>query len=291
MIKSMTGYGVSQGEFQHKKITVELRSLNSKFLELAIKLPKIYSERELTIRNDCNKFVERGKVNVNISIEQSNNSEEVKMLNVELFKTYYANLKKLANEVGSPESDVFHETLKIPEVWNSKEENINEDEWKCIYQIFQTALNSFNQFRLEEGNTLSIELKQRIQNIVNAIPEVEKFEVSRVPAIKEKMEILLKDTVGQENIDKNRLEQELIYYIEKFDITEEKTRLTTHCNYFIEVMNEPESSGKKLGFISQEIGREINTLGSKANDASMQKIVVGMKDELEKIKEQLLNIL
>jgi uncharacterized protein (TIGR00255 family) len=287
----MTGYGVSQGEFQHKKITVELRSLNSKFLELAIKLPKIYSERELTIRNDCNKFVERGKVNVNISIEQSNNSEEVKMLNVELFKTYYANLKKLANEVGSPESDVFHETLKIPEVWNSKEENINEDEWKCIYQIFQTALNSFNQFRLEEGNTLSIELKQRIQNIVNAIPEVEKFEVSRVPAIKEKMEILLKDTVGQENIDKNRLEQELIYYIEKFDITEEKTRLTTHCNYFIEVMNEPESSGKKLGFISQEIGREINTLGSKANDASMQKIVVGMKDELEKIKEQLLNIL
>ncbi len=287
----MTGYGVSQGEYQHKKITVELRSLNSKFLELAIRLPKVYSERELSIRNDCNKFVERGKVNVNISIEQSNNVDDIKKVNEQLFKTYYHSLQKLANELGSTGTDIFHETLSIPEVWNSTDEQINEDEWKCIYQIFQQALNSFNQFRAEEGNTLSKDLIQRIHNIVNSIPEIEKFEVSRVPAIKEKIELLLKDTIGQENIDKNKLEQELIYYSEKFDITEEKIRLKSHCDYFLQVMNENESSGKKLGFISQEIGREINTLGSKANDANMQKIVVGMKDELEKIKEQLLNIL
>jgi uncharacterized protein (TIGR00255 family) len=176
-------------------------------------------------------------------------------------------------------------------VFNTQEQNTNDEEWKIIHHTFLQAIENFNQFRIDEGNTLAIDLVKRIESILNGISEVEKFEGNRVPQIKEKLNQLLADQVGVENVDQNRLEQELIYYIEKFDITEEKIRLSSHCNYFLDVMKEKEANGKKLGFISQEIGREINTMGSKANDANIQKIVVGMKDELEKIKEQLLNII
>ena len=187
--------------------------------------------------------------------------------------------------------NIFQETLKISEVWNTKQAEVNEQEWEVINATFLKALAAFNTFRIDEGNVLANDMSARVQLINDSILAVEKLEVARVPAIKEKIEQLLKDTVGAINIDQNRLEQELIFYAEKYDITEEKIRLRSHCDYFLSIMKEAESNGKKLGFIAQEIGREINTMGSKANDANIQKIVVGMKDELEKIKEQLLNIL
>lgn len=290
MLKSMTGFGLASSEYNQKKINVEIRSLNSKFLELNIKLPKIYYEKESIIRNDCVKFIERGKANVTIVFEQ-NVMEDQRQINKELFYSYYNQLKSLADELSVTNTDIFRSVLTIPEVFNTSEQIADEEEWKIVHQTFMQAIENFNQFRLDEGNSLAIDLKKRIENILSSITEVEKYEGNRVPQIKEKLNQLLSDQVGVENVDNNRLEQELIYYIEKFDITEEKIRLTSHCNYFIDVMKEKEANGKKLGFISQEIGREINTMGSKANDANIQKIVVGMKDELEKIKEQLLNII
>lgn len=290
MLKSMTGFGLASSEYNQKKISVEIRSLNSKFLELNIKLPKTYSEKESIIRNDCVKFIERGKANVSIVFEQ-NVMEDQRQINKELFYSYYNQLKSLADELSVTNTDIFRSVLIIPEVFNTTEHTADEEEWKVVHQTFLQAIENFNQFRLDEGNTLAVDLKKRIENILSSITEVEKYEGNRVPQIKEKLNQLLSDHVGVENVDQNRLEQELIYYIEKFDITEEKIRLNSHCNYFIDVMKEKEANGKKLGFISQEIGREINTMGSKANDANIQKIVVGMKDELEKIKEQLLNII
>lgn len=290
MLKSMTGFGLASSEYNQKKINVEIRSLNSKFLELNIKLPRAYSDKESIIRNDCVKFIERGKANVSIGFEQ-NVIDDQRQINKELFHSYYSQLKSLADELSVSNTDIFRSVISIPEVFNTQEQNTNEEEWKVIYSTFLNAIENFNQFRIDEGNTLSIDLVKRIESILNGITEVEKYEGNRVPQIKEKLNQLLADQVGVENVDQNRLEQELIYYIEKFDITEEKIRLSTHCRYFLEVMNEKEANGKKLGFISQEIGREINTMGSKANDANIQKIVVGMKDELEKIKEQLLNII
>ncbi len=290
MLKSMTGYGLSSTDYLQKKISVEIRSLNSKFLELNVKIPRNFSERESLIRMEATRSIERGKANVVITVEQ-NDSQESTMLNREKFNAYYKELTTLAKELGADTNSLFQQTLSIPDVWSVQEQSIDEEEWKVIYNTFIQALENFNQFRSDEGKTLSEDLYKRVESILNAIPEVEKFEKNRVPLIKEKLNALLKDAVGSENIDNNRLEQELIYFIEKFDITEEKIRLKSHCEYFFSVMKEKEANGKKLGFISQEIGREINTMGAKANDASIQKIVVGMKDELEKVKEQLLNII
>lgn len=286
----MTGYGLASTDYLQKKISVEIRSLNSKFLELNVKIPRNYSERENLIRTEATRSIERGKANVIISIEQ-NDTLESSMLNRDKFNTYYKQLTQLANELGADTTNLFQQTLSIQDVWSVQEQSLDEDEWKAIYQTFLLALENFNQFRADEGKTLSDDLFKRVESILNSIPEVEKFEKNRVPAIKEKLDSILKEAVGAENVDKNRLEQELIYFIEKFDITEEKIRLKSHCDYFFQVMKEKEANGKKLGFISQEIGREINTMGSKANDANIQKIVVGMKDELEKVKEQLLNII
>jgi uncharacterized protein (TIGR00255 family) len=292
MIKSMTGYGLATTEYENKKINVEIRSLNSKFLELLVKLPKIYNDKENVLRTICGKQIERGKASVILVIE--NTSEEVTgnaTLNIPLFKTYYGQLSDLAKSLNADQANIFQETLKISEVWNTKQAEVNEQEWEVINTTFLKALTAFNAFRIDEGKVLANDMSARVKLINDSILAVEKLEVARVPAIKEKIEQLLKDTVGAINIDQNRLEQELIFYAEKYDITEEKTRLRSHCDYFLSIMQEAESNGKKLGFIAQEIGREINTMGSKANDANIQKIVVGMKDELEKIKEQLLNIL
>lgn len=286
----MTGYGLASTEYLQKKITVEIRSLNSKFLELNVKMPRSYSEKESIIRNEATKAIERGKANVAISIE-NNEAQDSSLLNKDKFHSYYQQLTKLAEELGADKSNLFQQTLSIQDVWSVQEQSSDEEEWKAIYSTFLQAVENFNQFRTDEGKTLSADLHKRVELILEAIPAVEKFEHNRVPAIKEKLESILKEAVSPENIDKNRLEQELIYFIEKYDITEEKIRLKSHCDYFFQVMKEKEANGKKLGFISQEIGREINTMGSKANDANIQKIVVGMKDELEKVKEQLLNII
>lgn len=290
MLKSMTGYGLASTEYLQKKITVEIRSLNSKFLELNVKIPRSYSEKEAIIRNEATKAIERGKANVNISIENSE-KQDSSLLNKDKFHSYFQQLNELADGLGVDKTNLFQQTLSIQDIWSIQEQSTDEDEWKVIYSTFLQAIENFNQFRADEGKTLGSDLHKRVELILDAIPEVEKFESSRVPAIKEKLEMILKEAVGAENVDKNRLEQELIYFIEKYDITEEKIRLKSHCDYFFQVMKEKEANGKKLGFISQEIGREINTMGSKANDANIQKIVVGMKDELEKVKEQLLNII
>ena len=290
MLKSMTGYGLASTEYLQKKITVEIRSLNSKFLELNVKMPRSYSEKESIIRNEATKAIERGKANVSIIIE-NNESQDSSLLNKDKFHSYYKQLNDLADELGADKSNLFQQTLSIQDVWSVQEQSSDDEEWKVLFSTFQSAIDNFNQFRIDEGKTLGDDLHKRVELILLAIPEVEKFEYNRVPAIKEKLEAILKDAISPESIDKNRLEQELIYFIEKYDITEEKIRLKSHCDYFFQVMKEKEANGKKLGFISQEIGREINTMGSKANDANIQKIVVGMKDELEKVKEQLLNII
>lgn len=290
MLKSMTGYGLASTEYLQKKITVEIRSLNSKFLELNVKMPRSYSEKESIIRNEATKAIERGKANVSIIIE-NNESQDTSLLNKDKFHSYYKQLNNLADELGADKSNLFQQTLSIQDVWSVQEQSSDDEEWKVLFSTFQSAIENFNQFRIDEGKTLGADLHKRVELILMAIPEVEKFEYNRVPAIKEKLEAILKDALSPESIDQNRLEQELIYFIEKYDITEEKIRLKSHCDYFFQVMKEKEANGKKLGFISQEIGREINTMGSKANDANIQKIVVGMKDELEKVKEQLLNII
>ncbi|MFD1629585.1 YicC/YloC family endoribonuclease [Pseudopedobacter beijingensis] len=291
MIKSMTGYGVASTDIAGGKYTVEIKSLNSKFLELNLKLPKAYSEKEFFLRNECNRLIERGKATV--SIINENNSVEAKSgaINHELLKFYYKELKQTATDLGENANNLLGLTLGLPEVIKFDEASISEEEWKAVLDVFYQAVQNFQDFRASEGKELEKDLTLRIQNILSYLAEVEVHEPKRVPVFRERLDNYLKDAVGKEVVDYNRLEQELIYFVDKFDITEEKVRLRTHCNYFIQTLEQKDAGGKKLGFISQEIGREVNTMGSKANDANIQKLVVGMKEELEKIKEQLLNVL
>jgi uncharacterized protein (TIGR00255 family) len=292
MIKSMTGYGIATSDSGSTKYTVEIKSLNSKFLELALRLPKIFSDKEFQLRNDCNKQIERGKVNLSITIEQQNGAAvRAAGIDTTLLKNYYEQLKAVSNDLGEPTTNLLQLALGLPEVVKYDEETVSEDEWKLVEKTFNQAIAAFQQFRTDEGNVLEGDLKYRINIILQNLSLVEIEEPKRVPVIRERLNQFLLEATNREAIDQNRFEQELIYYIDKLDITEEKIRLKTHCEYFIETLKNADANGKKLGFIAQEIGREVNTLGSKANDANMQKLVVGMKEELEKIKEQLLNVL
>jgi uncharacterized protein (TIGR00255 family) len=291
MIKSMTGYGIASFDSGSTKYTVEVKSLNSKFLELSLRLPKIFSEKEFQLRNECSKQIERGKVNLSINVEQANSSVKAAGIDTELLKNYYNQLKAVSDELNEPAGNLLQLALGLPEVVKYDEETASEDEWKIVENTFNQAMAAFQQFRSDEGNTLEQDIKMRIGTILQNLKLVEVEEPKRVPVIRERLNSFLSEAAGREAVDQNRLEQELIYYIDKLDITEEKLRLKTHCDYFIETLKNADANGKKLGFISQEIGREINTLGSKANDAGIQKLVVGMKEELEKIKEQLLNVL
>ncbi|WP_233138125.1 YicC/YloC family endoribonuclease [Mucilaginibacter sp. MD40] len=291
MIKSMTGYGIATFDAGNVKYTVELKSLNSKFLELSLRLPKMFSEKEFQLRNECSKQIERGKVNLSITAEQTGANVKAAGIDRDLLMHYYNQLKSVSEDVGEQSANLFQLALGLPEVVKYDEETVNEDEWKQVEKTFQQALAAFQKFRSDEGNVLENDIKQRIAIILNNLAAVELAEPKRVPVIRERLNQFLSEAVGVDNVDKNRFEQELIYYIDKLDITEEKIRLKSHCEYFLETLKAADANGKKLGFISQEIGREINTLGSKANDADIQKLVVGMKEELEKIKEQLLNVL
>lgn len=291
MIKSMTGFGKASGQINNKKITVEIKSLNSKQADINVRMPSFYKEKELPLRSYINQQLQRGKIELNLYVEllegQSNHQ-----INKELFKKYYTDLSALAQDLNQQNNtDLMAIVAKMPDVLKSEREELDENEWTAIQQIIETAINHLNDFRVSEGKSLEEDLKLRVSNITSLLAEVEKYDASRIEAIKERIANNLNEAVGENNVNKDRFEQELIYYIEKFDVTEEKTRLTTHLNYFLETANSPNSEGKKLGFIGQEMGREINTLGSKANNADLQKIVVQMKDELEKIKEQVLNIL
>lgn len=291
MIKSMTGYGIASFDSGSTKYTVEVKSLNSKFLELSLRLPKIFAEKEFQLRNDCSKLIERGKVNLSINTEQVSQAIKAAGIDKDLLKHYYNQLKSVSEELGEPTGNLLQLALSLPEVVKYEEDTISEDEWKAVEKTFQQAMAAFQDFRAQEGNVIELEIKGRINTILKNLDLVELEDPKRVPLIRERLDTFLAEAASREAIDQNRFEQELIYYIDKLDITEEKVRLKAHCEYFIETLKNADANGKKLGFISQEIGREINTLGSKANDANIQKLVVGMKEELEKIKEQLLNVL
>ncbi len=287
----MTGYGLATYDSGSTKYTVEIKSLNSKFLELGLRIPKSFSDKEFQLRNECSKQIERGKVNLSINIEQVNQTVKAAGIDTVLLKHYFQQLKAVSIDLNEPATNLFQLALGLPEVVKYDEETVSEEEWKIVEQTFQKAIAAFQQFRLDEGNVLEQDIKFRIGIILQNLEKVEVEEPKRIIVIRERLNQFLTESVGRENMDQNRFEQELIYYIDKLDITEEKIRLKAHCDYFVETLKNADANGKKLGFISQEIGREVNTLGSKANDANIQKLVVGMKEELEKIKEQLLNVL
>lgn len=291
MIKSMTGFGKSVTEIPGKKVTVEVRSLNSKALDLNLRLPYIYKEKELGLRSDISKQIERGKIDLTVFTESNQETMPV-AINKTLAKTYYRELKALSEELNENSTNLLALVVKMPEVMKAEREvvELDEAEWELVKMAVDKAIDAFQKFRSDEGEILSNEFQTRIAIIYALLEDVVKMDSSRVENVRTRIKNNIAEFVEKEKIDQNRFEQELIYYIEKLDITEEKLRLKTHLDYFMNTMQEP-ACGRKLGFISQEIGREINTIGSKANDAGVQKLVVQMKDELEKIKEQLLNVL
>jgi uncharacterized protein (TIGR00255 family) len=289
--KSMTGFGKATHEIPGKKITVEIRSLNSKQLDLNLRIPYLYKEKELELRTEIGKQLERGKVDVTVFTETTQESTPTS-LNKTLAKAYFNELKSLSQELNEGTENLLSIVVKMPDVLKAERETVelDEKEWSEVKATVNRAIEAFQKFRDDEGKTLENEFNNRIGIIAKLLNEVLQLDDARVTNIKNRIKNNLEEVIDTNKIDQNRFEQELIYYIEKLDITEEKLRLKTHLDYFNETMKEP-GSGRKLGFISQEIGREINTIGSKANDAGMQKMVVQMKDELEKIKEQLLNVL
>lgn len=290
MVLSMTGFGKATCEVGTKKLTIEIKSLNSKQLDLFSRLPNIYKEKELELRNYVAQKLERGKVEFSISMDSINGAQP-NQINKTLVKSYYEEIKSLSQELGvEPPTDWMRILLKMPDVMKMEVAELEETDWKIIRMAFEEAVDNLIEFRQKEGESLKKVFLQKIENIRNLLVQVEPYEKERVEKIKTRILENL-SSLKQVEIDKNRFEQEMIYYIEKLDVNEEKNRLRQHLDYFVETMNAEGASGKKLGFIAQEIGREINTLGSKSNHPEMQKIVVMMKDELEQIKEQVLNVL
>lgn len=291
MIKSMTGYGIASQESENLKIHVEVKTLNSKFLDLNLRIPKSLNDKELEIRKIISDKLERGKVALSLEYVDAAARPSKLAIDTPLFLAYYNELKNLAQEVNADTSDIFKLALQSPEVMLS--ENQLEDEgihWELLKEKINEALAACDNFRITEGATLQAQLESSILEIGNMLEKIIEQDPLRIQNIRNRIKQNIEELSLKGTADENRLEQEIVYYIEKLDINEEKVRLKSHLDYFLEVMNMPTSQGKKLGFISQEIGREINTIGSKANDALIQKYVVGMKEELEKIKEQLLNI-
>ena len=286
----MTGFGKGEVSLPNKRIIAEVRSLNSKQLDLAVKLPAIYRTYEFDIRSMAAEYIVRGKADISVTIENTAVASSAN-INKELFREYMRQVTEALAYAGA-DADydaILPVVMRMPEVISAQQESISEQEQAALMQAVEQALKHFNTFREQEGETLIKDLLRRVDNIEQYKREVEPYEQSRCDAIKNRIREHLAQL--QVDVDSNRLEQEMIFYIEKLDITEEKVRLTNHCNYFREVASSEQAAGRKLGFIAQEMGREINTLGSKSNQADMQILVVKMKDELEKIKEQVLNIL
>lgn len=287
----MTGYGKAMLETPHRKITVEIRSLNSKQADVNTKMPWIYKEKELDIRNMVIRRLERGKIDLMISFDAMND-EPAPVINSNIVKNYYNQLRAISNDLGiKSDSELLGIVMRLPETLRTERAELTEEEWNMAVKLIEDALSMTDLYRLEEGRAMEADLTKSVASISRYLENLSTVEGDRLTRMREKLMATLQETVGSENIDKNRFEQELIFYLEKMDINEEKVRLKKHCDYFIETMNGNGQNGKMLNFISQEMGREINTIGSKANDASMQKLVVMMKDELEKIKELTLNVL
>jgi len=286
----MTGFGKAVCELPAKNVVIEVKSLNSKQLDLSVKTPYLYKEKELEIRSLVSDKLQRGKVDFSVFFEYKSDSSS-REVNKQIIKSYYKQLKEVNDDLGLSSTDLLATIMRLPDVMNTEMVQLDEAEWINVSKAIGEALVQLDSFRSTEGNALANDLKGRIDVIARLLQEIEPHEKTRVVKIKERLQATLEEFVPKEKIDANRLEQELIYYLEKLDISEEKVRLAQHCKYFTETMMKEEFPGRKLGFIAQELGREINTIGSKSNEAMMQKIVVQMKDELEKIKEQVLNVL
>lgn len=290
MVYSMTGYGKAVVELPHKKLTIEIKSLNSKQFDLFTRIPMVYREKEISLRNYLSKELERGKIDLSFIVEHI--SKEVSTtIDHTLLKQYHQEITALARElnIGLPQ-DWFQTLLRLPNVMKQDVEELNDEEWSIVEETIRKAVNELIGFRLQEGEMLRKLLEEKIANIRQLLQEIEPYENERIEKVKSRIYNGLA-TLENKEYDTSRFEQEMIYYIEKLDVNEEKLRLTNHLDYFIETLDEQKSQGKKLGFIAQEMGREINTLGSKSNHSDMQRIVVRMKDELEQIKEQILNVL
>jgi len=284
----MTGFGKATGSFQGKKVTVEVRSLNSKTLDLNVRIASNYRELEPQIRNIISSELDRGKIDVNINIDSTGDTKNFS-INKDLAKAYFQDLKDVNSLIGGSTEDYLSLILRMPEIYNNEREELGDEEKAWLLSLCQDACASLNEFRRQEGLALENEFNQRIGEIKSLLEQVPKYEQERIEIVRSRIKKGLEELQNIQ-FDTNRLEQEMIFYIEKLDVSEEKMRLSNHLDYYLETMILPKS-GKKLGFISQEIGREINTLGSKSNQADMQKLVVDMKDSLEKIKEQILNTL
>jgi len=291
MIKSMTGFGRAESFTEDLNIVVEVKSLNSKYFDTIIKMPKIFSEKEIEVRNILEKSLIRGKISVAIDYQNKNTGNQPQVINKTLLSKYYNELNTLAIELSDDKADIFRLALYLPEVISPEIRNEEGTNWEVIKSIMIEAIGYCDMFRIQEGENLTNELVTYIGEINKSLIEIDKLDPERITQIRNRIKSNLVELIPDNNYDENRFEQELIYYLEKLDISEEKVRLKGHLDYFLAEMNSPESNGKKLNFISQEIGREINTIGSKANYAPITRNVVLMKDNLEKIKEQLLNIL
>jgi len=287
----MTGYGKSIAETPQKKITIEIKALNSKQLDLNSKIPWLYKEKELEIKSIISQKLDRGKIDLSIFCDNLDD-EYVPSINKPIVKSYYNQLKEISEELNLDLNEhILSTILRLPEALKTEKHELDQEEWEVVKRHLLEALNMLDLYRIEEGNALEKDIRNNLSRITTSLESIETFEEGRIKKVKEKLLSILSENVKSENIDKNRFEQELIFYLEKFDINEEKVRLRKHCEYFVESLDTPSPNGKILSFITQEIGREINTIGSKANDASIQKLVVMMKDDLEKIKEQTLNVL
>jgi uncharacterized protein (TIGR00255 family) len=291
MLNSMTGFGKATCELENKIVTIEVKSLNSKQLDIYTRVPQNYREKDLEIRNLLSNKLKRGKIEFNLVVEITDAKNAAK-INAPVVKDYYEQLKQIASSTDINYNDsILSVIMRLPDSLKVEKEELDENEWAILKATIEHAISALEEFRLQEGSALKVDLLQRVELIEGKILLIEPYENERIKTIREKLDSSLKEYTQMDKIDSNRLEQELIYYIEKFDLTEEKVRLRNHCQYFREVIESTDTVGKKLGFIGQEMGREINTMGSKANHYEIQKLVVEMKDELEKIKEQVLNIL
>jgi uncharacterized protein (TIGR00255 family) len=291
MLLSMTGYGRASKSLTDKTFSVEVRSLNSKYSDLRLKSPQNLREKETELRKIVMDFAQRGKLEMNIEIKSAQGDDQYG-LNVPLFRRYYETLQQLSAELDLPREDMLTAILRLPNVVASEDGELPDQDWEVLLATVHEALEKFQQFRATEGEALELDLRARINGILSLLEQLPPFEDARKVRLRERLDRAIEENMNRDRVDENRFEQEVLFYLEKIDITEEKVRLEQHCKHFMEVLDasKPLSKGRKLSFIGQEIGREINTLGAKAYSSDIQRLVVGMKDELEKIKEQVANI-
>jgi len=291
MLTSMTGFGKALCDLRGRKIWIEIKSLNSKQADISSRLPSLLREKELEVKNEISRLLERGKIDCYISIEVTA-EEAIYRINKEMIKNYVSQLKEVSEELQLDTTErLIQVAMQLPESIKIEKDELKEEDWSIVLKTLQSALENVREYREREGNTLEKDIRSRVRLIMEKQKQIPSYEKIRIENIKKRIQQNLNDLKLEESYNPNRFEQELIYYLDKLDITEEQVRLASHCDYFLEVMSAPEPAGRKLGFIAQEIGREINTLGAKANETNIQKLVVEMKDELEKIKEQLNNVL